>query len=112
VDQQSEILFVKHLLGMVSMQGRQGATFMRSYQTFSQHEQNAKMVIRVANGLFLQRRNLRILYDAIGTLADAVGNELNNVCIFNFSGIWCNIGLACCLRFKLMQMRFRVDNCI
>jgi hypothetical protein len=25
-----------------------------------------------------QRRNLRILYDAIGTLADAVGNELNN----------------------------------
>ncbi len=110
MDQQSEILFVKHLLGMVSMQGRQGATFMRSYQTFSQHEQNAKMVIRVANGLFLQRRNLRILYDAIGTLADAVGNELNNVCSFNFSGIWCNIGLA--LRFKLMQMRFRVDNCI
>lgn len=27
----------------------------------------------------LQRRNLRILYDAIGTLADAVGSELNNV---------------------------------
>ena len=29
--------------------------------------------------LLLQRRNLRILYDAIGTLADAVGSELNNV---------------------------------
>lgn len=29
----------------------------------------------------LQRRNLRILYDAIGTLADAVGGELNEVCI-------------------------------
>jgi hypothetical protein len=29
--------------------------------------------------LLLQRRNLRILYDAIGTLADAVGIELNNV---------------------------------
>jgi len=27
--------------------------------------------------MFLQRRNLRILYDAIGTLADAVGSELN-----------------------------------
>ena len=27
----------------------------------------------------LQRRNLRILYDAIGTLADAVGPELNEV---------------------------------
>lgn len=29
--------------------------------------------------MLLQRRNLRILYDAIGTLADAVGSELNNV---------------------------------
>lgn len=29
--------------------------------------------------LFLQRRNLRILYDAIGTLADAVGADLNEV---------------------------------
>lgn len=28
---------------------------------------------------FGQRQNLRILYDAIGTLADAVGSELNNV---------------------------------
>jgi hypothetical protein len=26
-----------------------------------------------------QRRNLRILYDALGTLADAVGAELNQV---------------------------------
>lgn len=26
-----------------------------------------------------QRRNLRIVYDAIGTLADAVGGELNQV---------------------------------
>jgi len=26
-----------------------------------------------------QRRNLRIVYDAIGTLADAVGAELNQV---------------------------------
>lgn len=28
---------------------------------------------------FIQRRNLRIVYDAIGTLADAVGGELNQV---------------------------------
>lgn len=28
-----------------------------------------------------QRRNLRIVYDALGTLADAVGGELNQVCI-------------------------------
>lgn len=28
---------------------------------------------------FVQRRNLRIVYDAIGTLADAVGGELNQV---------------------------------
>ena len=27
----------------------------------------------------IQRRNLRIVYDAIGTLADAVGGELNQV---------------------------------
>ena len=27
----------------------------------------------------LQRRNLRIVYDAIGTLADAVGGKLNQV---------------------------------
>lgn len=27
----------------------------------------------------MQRRNLRIVYDAIGTLADAVGGELNQV---------------------------------
>jgi hypothetical protein len=27
----------------------------------------------------IQRRNLRIVYDAIGTLADAVGAELNQV---------------------------------
>ena len=30
----------------------------------------------------LQRRNLRIVYDAIGTLAEAVGGELNQVCYF------------------------------
>lgn len=30
----------------------------------------------------LQRRNLRIVYDAIGTLAEAVGGELNKVCYF------------------------------
>lgn len=31
---------------------------------------------------YFQRRNVRIVYDAIGTLADAVGGELNQV---NFS---------------------------
>jgi hypothetical protein len=30
-----------------------------------------------------QRRNLRILYDALGTLADAVGAELNQVPTFS-----------------------------
>lgn len=29
--------------------------------------------------IYLQKRNLRIVYDAIGTLADAVGRELNQV---------------------------------
>ncbi|RVX15912.1 Transportin-1 [Vitis vinifera] len=31
-----------------------------------------------------QKRNLRILYDAIGTLADAVGGELNQVSLLIF----------------------------
>jgi hypothetical protein len=31
-----------------------------------------------------QRRNLRILYDALGTLADAVGAELNQVFFSSF----------------------------
>lgn len=31
----------------------------------------------------MQRRNLRIVYDAIGTLADAVGGELNQVELMN-----------------------------
>lgn len=31
-----------------------------------------------------QRRNLRIVYDAIGTLADAVGGELNQVLFFKY----------------------------
>lgn len=31
----------------------------------------------------IQRRNLRIVYDAIGTLADAVGQELNQVILFS-----------------------------
>jgi hypothetical protein len=37
-----------------------------------------------------QRRNLRILYDALGTLADAVGAELNQV-----QSILMNISLVC-----------------
>jgi hypothetical protein len=31
----------------------------------------------------MQRRNLRIVYDAIGTLADAVGGELNQVVLIS-----------------------------
>ena len=41
-----------------------------------------------------QRRNLRILYDALGTLSDAVGAELNQVQhLLNFT-------LACYLNIK------------
>lgn len=35
-----------------------------------------------------QRRNLRILYDALGTLADAVGAELNQVLTFSQTFHW------------------------
>jgi hypothetical protein len=39
-------------------------------------------VVSISSNIMLaseQRRNLRILYDALGTLADAVGAELNQV---------------------------------
>lgn len=43
------------------------------------HHHRIKLLAYLCVYKHLQRRNLRIVYDAIGTLADAVGEKLNQV---------------------------------
>lgn len=59
--------------------------------------------------IYLQKRNLRIVYDAIGTLADAVGRELNQV-LFSPFGKYRTLSfslLLCSLHLFLMMWKGR-----
>lgn len=61
--------------------------------------------------IFLQRRNLRILYDAIGTLADAVGSELNNVSgVISFLSLWCYYSVSYKTLMQIQRMQQRCEK--